>query len=96
MKNLEKYNKVYEDCKKILGTEKHLDVMFNKTTKSEPSDAQMKEFNEYAKKFLSEDNNGMIRTILIIGKPYKNNPITKEVLSQLADILRKRTGKKYI
>ena len=80
---LRKYEIIHEDCYKILGSQKHLDV-FGLSKSPEPSEEQMIEFKKYAERFLSEDtNNGELRTILIIGKPYRNHPVIKDLFGKL-------------
>ena len=84
---IDKYNKVYVDCGNILKSEKHLDV-FSFKSSPEPSDESLEKFNEYLKGFLKEDDRGMLRTLLIIGKPFKRNQIVKDTLEILANKLR--------
>ena len=42
------------------------------------------------------DDNGMIRTLLVIGKPFKNNPIVKDNLEFLANKLRTNLNVDFI
>jgi len=55
----------------------------------------MVNFNNYLIKYINEKNRGILRTLLVIAKPYKNHPIVKETISILADELRKgsKTGR---
>lgn len=88
--SLRKYEIIYEDCYKILGSQKHLDV-FGLSKSLEPSAEQMEEFKKYAERFLSDEvNNGELRTILVIGKPYRNHPVIKDLFKVLSDRLRSR------
>ncbi len=86
-KRIINYNKVYEDCVNILKGEKHLDV-FSFKASPEPSSESLEKFNEYLKGFLKENDRGMLRTLLIIGKPFKRNQIVKDTLEMLANKLR--------
>ena len=82
-----KYERAYEDCRNILKSEKHLDA-FSLKTSPEPSRESLNKFNEYLKGFLKEEDRGILRTLLIIGKPFKRNEIVKDTLEILANKLR--------
>lgn len=89
--SLRKYEIIHEDCYKILGSQKHLDV-FGLSKSQEPSVKQMEEFKKYAERFLNDKvNNGELRTILVIGKPYRNHPVIRDLFEVLADRLRSRS-----
>jgi hypothetical protein len=89
--NLKIYHGIYEDCSEILGAEKHLEPFTGKRSGS-PSDETMVKYNEYLKGYLNETDRGILRTLLVVGKPYKNHPIVSETMETLANELR-RTSK---
>jgi hypothetical protein len=89
--NMNRYSKAYDDCKAILGGEKCLDS-FSHTPAPKPTDEQLDKFNNYLKGFLDETDSGMLRTLLVIGKPFKHEPIVKDTLELLADKLRVKSG----
>lgn len=86
--NMKVFHDITEDCIEILGTSKYLEPFTGEKSKT-PSDETMIEYNQYLMKYINETNRGILRTLLIIGKPYKNHPMVKETLSVLADELRK-------
>ena len=95
MEGLEKYEKVYEDTRKILGDPIYVvGALVGRTERT--TDEKLKELNEYAKNFLEEDNRGMLRTILIVLKPYKNHDIIKDTAAVLADKLRAGSKNDFI
>jgi hypothetical protein len=75
---------IYEDCKLILGAEKHFEWVSGEKSQT-PSDDIMNNFNEYLKGYINEENKGILRTLLVIGKPYKHNPIVKDTIEILAN-----------
>lgn len=91
---MDRYSKAYGDCEVILGGEKCLDS-FTHTPAPNPTDEQLNKFNDYLKGFLHETDSGMLRTLLVIGKPFKHEPIVKDTLEVLANKLRSKskTGK---
>jgi hypothetical protein len=92
--NLKVFHEIREDCKLILNAQKHIEwVTGNKSP--EPTDEMMNNYNEYLKGYINEENKGILRTLLVIGKPYKHNPIVKDTLEILANKLREDspTGK---
>ncbi len=65
--NMLRYEKVQDDIKMIFSTDKSLDE-------------KLIEFNNYLKRYIdniNDENNGMIRTLLVVGKSFKTNPIVK-------------------
>ncbi len=69
-----RYEKVHNDCREIFKGDRDIVEKLNN-------------FNDYLNNHLNDDN-GMIRTLLVIGKPFKNNPIVKDNLEFLANKLR--------
>lgn len=72
--NMLKYEKLHDDCRSIFKGDRDLS---NKLI----------DFNDYLNNHLTDDN-GTMRTLLVIGKPFKNNPIVKDNLEFLANKLR--------
>jgi hypothetical protein len=72
--NMLRYEKVHNDCREIFKGDRDIVEKLNN-------------FNDYLNNHLNDDN-GMIRTLLVIGKPFKNNPIVKDNLEFLANKLR--------
>lgn len=85
---------IYEDCRLIFNGEKYMDWVTGEKA-PEPTDEIMNKYNEYLKGYINEENRGILRTLLVIGKPYKHNPIVKDTLETLANKLREgsTTGK---
>jgi len=81
---------IYEDCKLILGAEKHLDWIDGGVS-PKPTDDMLHNFNEYLKSYINEENAGILRTLLIIAKPYKDNMIVKENIDILSVKLREKS-----
>ena len=76
------YEKVYNDTDKILGNPAYFDgVLVGRDKKI--SDEGLEELKVYAEQFLSEENKGLLRTILIVLKPYRNNSIIKPIFDKL-------------
>jgi hypothetical protein len=73
--NMLRYEKVHNDCREIFKGDRTLTEKLN-------------EFNDYLNTHLNTDDNGIMRTLLVIGKPFKNNPIVKDNLEFLANKLR--------
>lgn len=82
MKNLEIYEKLYDDAEKILGSEKFIDSIIN-TNSSTPTDKQLSNWNNYLKDFLNETNMGILKTLLIISKPFNNIDILSETIQEI-------------
>lgn len=76
------HDKIYDDVEKILGENPCLDVVFMKTPNKQ-SDEKLKELNNYAKKFLKEQSSGIIKTMLVNIKPYRENEIIKDTYQKL-------------
>jgi hypothetical protein len=45
---------------------------------------------------IDEEDNGMIRTLLVIGKSFKTNPIVKDNLETLANKLKSKLNVDFI
>ena len=84
--NMLRYEKAHDDVRKIFESDKSLDERLN-------------EFNDYLKTYvdnIDEEDNGMIRTLLVIGKSFKTNPIVKDNLDYLATTLKTRLNVNFI
>ena len=84
--NMLRYEKAHDDVRKIFDSDKSLDERLN-------------EFNDYLKTYvdnIDEEDNGMIRTLLVIGKSFKTNPIVKDNLDYLATTLKTRLNVDFI
>lgn len=84
--NMLRYEKAHDDVRKIFESDKSLDERLN-------------EFNDYLKTYvdnIDEEDNGMIRTLLVIGKSFKTNPIVKDNLDYLATTLKTRLNVDFI
>lgn len=78
--NLLKYERIHDECREIFREDR-------------PLDQKLEEFNRYLANYLGEEeDNGTIRTLLVIGKSFKGNPIVQGNLTVLADRLRARLG----
>jgi hypothetical protein len=93
--NMLRYEKAYDDCRDILGGNKHLDA-FSLRPSVSPTNEQLEKFNDYLYAHINEEDSGMLRTLLIIGKPFKNNPIVKDNLEILTNRLRARSKTGFI
>lgn len=81
-----RYEKAHDDVEMIFSTNKSLDD-------------KLIEFNDYLKPYvdnITNEDNGMIRTLLVIGKPFKNNPIVKDNIDYLATTLKTRLNVDFI
>jgi hypothetical protein len=75
-----KYERIHDECREIFRGDRALDQ-------------KLEEFNLYLANYLGEEeDNGTIRTLLVIGKSFKENPIVKTNLDTLASRLRVRLG----
>jgi hypothetical protein len=94
MEGLEKYDKIYQETESIIGCP-YYDMGAVVGRSKKVGDKELKELNEYSQQFLEEENRGILRTILIILKPYRNNEIIQDTFTKLADKLRagSSTGK---
>ncbi len=84
--NMLRYEKAHDDVRKIFESDKSLDERLN-------------EFNDYLKTYvdnIDEEDNGMIRTLLVIGKSFKTNPIVKDNLEILANKLKSNLNVDFI
>jgi hypothetical protein len=84
--NMLRYEKAHDDVRKIFESDKSLDERLN-------------EFNDYLKGYvdnIDEEDNGMIRTLLVIGKSFKTNPIVKDNLDYLVTTLKTRLNVNFI
>ena len=84
--NMLRYEKAHDDVRDIFESNKSLDERLN-------------EFNDYLKIYvdnIDEEDNGMIRTLLVIGKSFKTNPIVKDNLDYLATTLKTRLKVDFI
>jgi hypothetical protein len=81
--NMLRYEKIHNDCREIFKGDRGIDEKLNS-------------FNDYLNIHLMDDDNGTIRTLLVIGKPFKNNPIVKDNLEFLADKLRTKLNVDFI
>jgi hypothetical protein len=84
--NMLRYEKAHDDVRKIFESDKSLDERLN-------------EFNDYLKGYVNnidEEDNGMIRTLLVIGKSFKTNPIVKDNLETLANKLKSNLNVDFI
>lgn len=62
-------------------------------------DEKLYEFNKYLKVYvdnIDNEDNGMIRTLLVIGKTFKTNPIVKDNLEILANKLKTNLNVDFI
>ena len=89
------FHEIREDCREILGAEKWLEP-FTGTRSSLPSDEVMTKYNDYLMKYIGETNRGVLRTLLVFSKPYKNHLVIKETFNILADELRKGSTNGFI
>jgi hypothetical protein len=81
--NMLKYDKIHDDCRKIFSSKKDINEKLNN-------------FNDYLSVHLNESDNGVIRTLLVIGKSFRDNPIVKDNLEFLANKLRTNLNVKFI
>lgn len=84
--NMLRYEKAHDDVRDIFKSDKSLDVRLN-------------EFNDYLIPYVEDINNednGMIRTLLVIGKSFKDNPIVKDNLEILANKLKSNLNVDFI
>lgn len=84
--NMLRYEKAHDDVREIFKSDKSLDVRLN-------------EFNDYLIPYVEDINNednGMIRTLLVIGKSFKDNPIVKDNLEILANKLKSNLNVDFI
>ena len=81
-----RYEKAHDDVREIFRNDKDLNERLN-------------DFNDYLKGYvdnIDDEDNGMIRTLLVIGKSFKNNPIVKDNLEILANKLKSNLNVDFI
>jgi hypothetical protein len=84
--NMLRYEKAHDDVREIFRNDKDLNEKLN-------------DFNDYLKGYvdnIDDEDNGMIRTLLVIGKSFKNNPIVKDNLEILANKLKSNLNVDFI
>jgi hypothetical protein len=84
--NMLRYEKAHDDVREIFRNDKDLNERLN-------------DFNDYLKGYvdnIDNEDNGMIRTLLVIGKSFKNNPIVKDNLEILANKLKSNLNVDFI
>jgi hypothetical protein len=84
--NMLRYEKAHDDVREIFRNDKDLNEKLN-------------DFNDYLKGYVNnidDEDNGMIRTLLVIGKSFKNNPIVKDNLEILANKLKSNLNVDFI
>ena len=84
--NMLRYEKAHDDVREIFRNDKGLNERLN-------------DFNDYLKGYvdnIDDKDNGMIRTLLVIGKSFKNNPIVKDNLEILANKLKSNLNLDFI
>jgi hypothetical protein len=84
--NMLRYEKAHDDVREIFRNDKDLNEKLN-------------EFNDYLKGYvdnIDNEDNGMIRTLLVIGKSFKNNPIVKDNLEILVNKLKSNLNVDFI
>ena len=84
--NMLRYEKVYDDVREIFKSNK-------------PLDDRLYDFNLYLIPYVENadgEDNGMIRTLLVNGKAFKNNPIIKDNLEILANKLKSNLNTDFV
>jgi hypothetical protein len=84
--NMLRYEKAHDDVREIFRADK-------------PLDDRLYDFNLYLIPYvenINNEDNGMIRTLLVIGKSFKNNPIVKDNLELLANKLKSNLNTDFI
>ena len=81
--NMLRYEKIHNDCREIFKGDRPLTEKLN-------------EFNDYLNNHLDIDDNGIMRTLLTIGKSFKDNAIVKDNLEFLANKLRTSLNVKFV
>lgn len=80
--NMLLYEKIQEDCRAIFEGDRDLSE-------------KLTNFNDYLDNYLNSYDSGIIRTLLMIGKTFKTNPIVKDNLEFLANKLRTNPNVKF-
>lgn len=84
--NMLRYEKVHDDVREIFRVDK-------------PIDDRLYDFNLYLMPYVENvdnEDNGMIRTLLVIGKSFKNNLIVKDNLEILSNKLKSNLNVDFI
>ena len=84
--NMLRYEKAHDDVREIFRNDKDLNEKLN-------------DFNDYLKGYVDNidgEDNGMIRTLLVIGKSFKTNPIVKDNLEILTNKLKSNLNVDFI
>ena len=82
--NLEPYEKIYKDTDEILGKAGY--YMGALVGREKPSDDEsLIELRNYAEQFREETNKGVLRTMLIVLKPYREHEIIEPIFKELAE-----------
>jgi hypothetical protein len=82
-----RYEKIYEDTEKIMGKPLYyMGALIGRTERT--TEEKLKDLEQYAQKFINEEDRGSLRTILVILKPFKNHEIIKDTAEKLATKLR--------
>jgi hypothetical protein len=84
--NMLRYEKAHDDVREIFRADKTLDE-------------RLHDFNLYLIPYvenINNEDNGMIRTLLVIGKSFKNNPIVKDNLEILANKLKSNLNTNFV
>ena len=89
---MDAYKKIYDDTDKILG-KPVMDMALLVGRTNPPTDDTLDKLNEYAKPFITETHRGLIKTILIVLKPYKDNPRLKDTRQAIKDNYERQYGK---
>jgi hypothetical protein len=74
-----RYEKMHDDCRAIFRGDRDLAQ-------------KLEEFNRYLEGHQGAEDNGTLRTLLVIGKAFKENPIVKDTLDRMDHTLRTRLG----
>lgn len=77
------FEKIHNDCREIFKGNRKLDE-------------KLIDFNDYLNNHLNTDDNGIMRTLLTIGKSFKDNAIVKDNLEFLANKLRTNLNVKFV
>lgn len=81
--NMLRYEKIHDDCRVIFKGDGDLSE-------------KLTDFNDYLNNHLNTNDNGIMRTLLTIGKSFKDNAIVKDNLEFLANKLRTSLNAKFV
>jgi len=81
--NMLRYERMHDDCRAIFRGDRDLAQ-------------KLEDFRRYLEDHQEAEDNGTLRTLLVIGKPFKEHPIVKEPLDRMAHRLRTRLGVDWI